>query len=707
MKESKLEIKILKVLKLSKRPFMSKGFLLRKSEIPRNNRQAFIKTLREMEQKGKVVFTDGKYALPERLNLVECEMTKVSSGYGFAETEEERFFIPGRLLKGAMVGDFVLVREISHNGASPEGEVVKIVKDSNEPFVATVKELRAGFGLVPDNMPSFVFKVKFGQEKGIKEGDKVSATIFEKADNHFDHVAKIEKIYGKADRAQVCAWAILDQHKIKKRFDKATLENAKEVFQSKITKEDRSQRVNLTKEVIFTIDSAESKDLDDAISIKKTKQGYELGVHIADVSHFVKPKSPLDNEAFERGTSVYYADQVIPMLPKEISNGICSLNPHEEKLTFSAIMQLDEDGCLVSYKFQKTIINSNLKGVYKEINQILSGVETPQISEKYKDVREAIFLLDELCNKLIRNREKRHALEIESDEAKFIIDQGGDPVDIIPRQRGKSERIIEECMVLANEAAARVSMEAGVPFLYRVHQRPGEKKLTELISFLRIVGINPQNLQKAEITPADIGSILKKVQGKPLAPVVNMQVLRSMEKARYSVEEIGHFGLALDFYSHFTSPIRRYPDLVIHRVLSDIVAGDKIPDIVKRYTKFMAVAAKSTSRSEVQAVEAERDCEDAYKAQFMTQFVGDIFEAKIVSVTNFGLYVALSNTVEGLVRVEQLPQGSWIAHEGYAYREAVSSRELKLGDQVKVKLIHTDVSLGQIDFSMKDLETKQ
>lgn len=703
MKLEKLKKIVFRKLKEANQEGLSMGAVLRQTGVSPQQKRMVQRALSDMIHNGKVVFSNKKYILSQALNLSHCTMTKVSSGFGFAENETQRFFIPGRLLKGAMEGDVVAVREISHNGTSPEGEVVQIIQDSAQPFVGTVVAMRSGgFGIIPDNMANFTFKVKFGAEKGAKEGDKVSASIFQKGDSHFDHMVAVQKVYGNAQRAQVCSWALLDHYQVKKRFDSETLDNAKQVFAKGVTEEDKRGREDYTDWTIFTIDSAESKDLDDAISLQKTKEGYLLGVHIADVSHYVTRKSPMDNEAYERGTSVYYADQVIPMLPKEISNGICSLNSNEEKLAFSALLELDSQGYLIKYDFRKSVISSKVKGVYSEINQILNGSADSQIKTKYEGLLDTIFLMDELADKLIANRSKRHALEIESQEAKIIVNENGDPEAIKARSRGKSEQIIEEFMVLANQASAKLSLDVGLPFLYRVHQSPGERKLGELVAFLRLMGMNTKELQKPEVEPKDIGQILENSIGKSTQNVIHMQVLRSMEKARYDTEEIGHFGLALAHYSHFTSPIRRYPDLVIHRILSEFVKGEKPQNIVKKYSRFVENAAKDTSKKEQLATECERACEDAYKAQYMSKFIGEKFEGTVNGVTSFGAYIALENTVEGLVKLEEFPKGSWIFHEGLGFVEITTGEKMNLGKKVQITVTGADVSLGQIDFSMRE-----
>ena len=577
------------------------------------------------------------------------------------------------------------------------------MKNANRPFTGTVVRMNAGLGIVPDSMDGFTFKIKFDKVKGAKPGEKVSATICNKTETHFLHTAEILKIFGDSSKASVCCYAILDENNVKKRFDKDTLAESEKIFSEGISEKDFEGRLDLRGEKIFTIDAKESKDLDDAISIKKTDDGYVLGVHIADVSHYVVPKSKLDNEAFTRGTSVYYANSVIPMLPKELSNGICSLSEGEDRLAFSAFVELDSNCKVTKSYFKKSIINSNIKGIYSEINSILDDSADDEIKAKYEIVSNEINILNEMTDILIKNRTNRGALEIESSEAKLIIDEDGNPTDIIRRDRGKSERIVEECMLLANEASAFLARSLEIPFIYRVHENPPAKKVEGLIEVLSFLGVNTKDLLKGEVTPKVVAELLDNARGTEQEKIIHTQILRSLAKAKYTVEPLGHFGLVLDNYSHFTSPIRRYPDLVIHRILGDVVTGLSPEKIKKRYEKFAVVASTQSSLKEVAATEAERNCEDSYKAQYMSQFMGKQFEATVSSVTNFGVYVELDNTVEGLVKAENFPLGKFELINHCIYKNQLGEGQLSVGSKVRVSLIATNTSLGQVDFMIKEI----
>ncbi|MEG2597579.1 MAG: VacB/RNase II family 3'-5' exoribonuclease, partial [Oscillospiraceae bacterium] len=380
---------------------------------------------------------------------------------------------------------------------------------------------------------------------------------------------------------------------------------------------------------------------------------------IADVSYYVRANTPLDEEAMRRGTSIYYANKVVPMLPKELSNGICSLNPNAERLAFSAIMTLSKDGKLMGYEFKKTVICSRVKGVYAEVNEILNGTADDSILKKYKDVLSMIPLMKELKDILGHNRKVRGAPDIDTAESKLILDENDWIIDIVPRKRGEAELIIEEFMLTANEAAATLAKKQEIPFVYRVHEFPDQDRLTTLHETLQALGI-PTKEMVGDVPAKVLSDILDEAKGKPCYPIVSRQVLRSMAKAKYCELPLGHYGLVLENYAQFTSPIRRYPDLTIHRILSDLVTKNRtIPEIKKTYGEYVKTSAAHSSATEIAAVRVERDCEDCYKAEYMESHIGETFDGLIASATSFGFYVSLANTVDGLVRAESLPDGQY------------------------------------------------
>ena len=459
-------------------------------------------------------------------------------------------------------------------------------------------------------------------------------------------------------------------------------------------------RTDLRDLPIFTIDGADTKDIDDAISIEKTAKGFKLGVHIADVSNYVKKGTALDKEANRRGTSVYIADMVIPMLPKELSNGICSLNPNEDRLAFSCLMELDDSGEITSYRFVKSLIRSRVKGVYSEVNRILAGEADDALKEKYAEVIEEIPLMNRLAAVLIKNRENRGAPEINSVESKIICDEKGICIDIKARERGVSEQIIEEFMLAANNCAAKVGMNNHIPFVYRIHEPPSAEKLMMLKDTLTAMGIEPKGINESSAAK-DLAQLLRDTGEDPRSPIIHRMTLRTMMKAKYSENPLGHFGLVMKEYAHFTSPIRRLADLSIHRILTDYVIGEG-SKLEKRYTRFAADNSARATDTELLAVNAERDCEKYYAAEYMKNHIGEQFEGTISGVIGSGIFVELPNTVEGRIDIFNLPEGEYEVRNNIALVETLSNTAYTMGDKVKVTLAAVNVGMGQIDFTLDE-----
>ncbi|MBR6925471.1 MAG: VacB/RNase II family 3'-5' exoribonuclease, partial [Oscillospiraceae bacterium] len=517
----------------------------------------------------------------------------------------------------------------------PEGEVISIVETADATITGVLDQEYRELFIIPDTMSKTAVRV-VENECGAKLGDKVIARIIARGTSHSAHKAAIVSTFGSSEKASSCAMALLKVSGISLEFPADAQAEAKKLSEDGIRPEDLKKRLDLRDEIIFTIDSAESKDLDDAISIARTDTGYQLGVHIADVSHYVKGNSPLDKEALVRGTSVYYADRVVPMLPKELSNGICSLNPGEDRLAFSCLIDLDKQAKIKGYKFHKTVIRSAVKGVYKEINTILDGTATDETKQKYARVNDNIFIMNELADILMENRDKRGAPSLETSESKLIINENDICVDVVPRTRGKSEMIIEEFMLLANQCAANLARTSKIPFVYRIHEDPSLEKLADMKDFLTRMNIEFPHF--SEVKPAHSAEILKNNRDNEKFPVINNILLRSMAKAKYAPDPVGHFGLALEDYSHFTSPIRRYPDLAIHRILTDLTSGCDAEWLTKRYQSFVTNASERSTSTEITAVKIERDCEACYMAEYMKAHLGEEFEGIISSVTDFGFY---------------------------------------------------------------------
>ena len=537
-----------------------------------------------------------------------------------------------------------------------------------------------------------------GQLNGAQFGDKVGAVLTGRGGRHMDHRAAVTERFGSSDYACECAKAILYGRDVRQEFPDEVLQEASAYDNAQIDPAEAAHRMDLRGLPIFTIDSAETKDIDDAISLMRLQSGgYELGVHIADVSHYVRPDTALDGEAFERATSIYYADKVIPMLPQQLSNGICSLNEGEDRLAFSCLMRLDEKGNIHGYQFVKTVIRSRVKGVYKEINALLDGTAGQELQDKYSEVLAQLPVMNELYEKRLALRRERGAMEIESDEAKLVMDENGRCVDIVKRSRGVSECMIEEFMLLANQCAANAGRTHRVPFVYRVHEAPDAEKMEKLRATLRACGLHP--VFKGEIpTQLELSALLDEARDTPVRIPVHTGVLRSMQKARYSPEPLGHYGLVLKDYAHFTSPIRRYPDLAIHRILTDMLVGAPHERLVKNYTDFAARSSEQSSQKETAAVRIERDVEDLYKAEYMHGHLGEVYTGTVSGITARGVFVALDNTVEGFVPAAQLCKGEAAVTEGVSLTDPLTGRTWMMGTPIQVKVAGADVALGRIDF---------
>ena len=527
-----------------------------------------------------------------------CKVVKLGKNFAFVMLEDgtSDIFIPGRFTKGAMPGDDVLVEKFEHPRVegSDEGAILAILTEKND-LVGTVRRVEGRLRFVPDDCPAITMPLARDCEGGAKDGDKVAVEILNRGNRQEDHRVGVAMRFGSSDEAKRCAKALLYAKDIRTRFPDKVRDEAKKFEGAEVSEKDCEGRMDLRALPIFTIDSAETKDIDDAISLTRTSDGgFELGVHIADVSNYVKPGTELDNEAFSRATSVYYADQVVPMLPKALSNGICSLNENELRLAFSCLMRLDKEGNLTDYRFVKSIIRSRVKGVYSEINALLAGTADAEIKAKYADVIDQLPAMKELYGHRARLRKERGCMDIESGEVKLILDENGRCIDVKKRTSGESESMIEEFMLLANQCAAHFARVKQIPFVYRVHEEPNAEKLERLHALLQACGIN-DHFAKDVPTPKELSAILEGVRGTPYEQIINTGMLRCMSKALYEEKPKGHYGLVLKDYAHFTSPIRRYPDLAIHRIMTDMLKGTEKETMILRYTDFAERASKQSS----------------------------------------------------------------------------------------------------------------
>lgn len=632
-----------------------------------------------------------------------CKVVKLGKNFAFVMLEDgtSDIFIPGRFTKGAMPGDDVLVEKFEHPRVegSDEGAILAILTEKND-LVGTVRRVEGRLRFVPDDCPAITMPLARDCEGGAKDGDKVAVEILNRGSRQEDHRVGVAMRFGSSDEAKRCAKALLYAKDIRTRFPDKVRDEAKKFEGAEVSEKDCEGRMDLRALPIFTIDSAETKDIDDAISLTRTSDGgFELGVHIADVSNYVKPGTELDNEAFSRATSVYYADQVVPMLPKALSNGICSLNENELRLAFSCLMRLDKEGNLTDYRFVKSIIRSRVKGVYSEINALLAGTADAEIKAKYADVIDQLPAMKELYGHRARLRRERGCMDIESGEVKLILDENGRCIDVKKRTSGESESMIEEFMLLANQCAAHFARVKRIPFVYRVHEEPNAEKLERLHALLQACGIN-DHFAKDVPTPKELSAILEGVRGTPYEQIINTGMLRCMSKALYEEKPKGHYGLVLKDYAHFTSPIRRYPDLAIHRIMTDLLKGTGKETMILRYTDFAERASKQSSEREVIAMQIERKAEDCYKAEYARRHLGECYEGTISGVTQRGLFIELDNGVEGFVPASSLTPSGTSLTEGVRLTDPASGKTWSLGDKMMITIVRADVNLGKIDFEV-------
>ena len=646
-----------------------------------------------------------KITLPKNAGYLKATIVRHSGGFCFAKPEDESVadvFIHGADDKGAMPGDLVLLKNITMEAKGPAGVVHKIIEKGTRVITGVymknpLMHNKDGFIEADEGFAHALPIVKGGSLKA-KNGDKVKAAVaFDQKTKKI--YARVIKIYGRADSAKICADAIIDGAGIPTKFTVPVKREAALAAAMPITDEEIAKRLDLRDEPIFTIDGADAKDLDDAISVKKLAKGWELGVHIADVSHYVREGTRLDESAMDRGTSVYFADRVIPMLPVEISNGCCSLNAGTKKLTFSAIMTLDEKGELVDYRFEKSVIVSKVRGVYSEVNEIIDGTASAEIKEKYGEVYEEIFAAQELAELLKAKAKQRGELEIESTELRFVLDENGVCIDVSERDRGQAEELIEQFMIMANRAAALYAKSAGIPFVYRVHEAPEPEKLETLANLAAACGFNVRRLKEG-VHQTDLATLINTAKETPYSKLISTQVLRSMAKARYDYRPLGHFGLSLEDYCHFTSPIRRYPDTSIHRILTDLISGVPVDEIERKFDGFAKESAKMSSDRELRAMRAERDSEKFYAAEYMTKHIGEIHQGVVSGITNKGLFVAIENGIEGFVNLTEDEKAYFEYNGTTTTKDRKSGVSYSIGDIVTIEVKSAEIALGTVDFAL-------
>ncbi|MCL6457793.1 MAG: ribonuclease R, partial [Gorillibacterium sp.] len=676
----------------------------------------FVKLLDALEGKGLVIRDrTERYGLPERMNLIRGRMQAHAKGFGFLIPEDREHpdvYINASDMNGTMNGDTILVRVTNRSaaGGKLEGEVVLIVTRAINQVVGVFQNLETYGFVLPDDKrlarDIFVPKDAF---MGAVTGQKVVARIVNYPEGRSAAEAEIVEILGHKDDPGVDILSIIRQFKLPESFTEEVLAEA-ELAPDTIKDAELVGRRDLRGETIVTIDGADAKDLDDAVNVKRLENGnYYLGVHIADVSYYVRESSELDKEAYSRGTSVYLVDRVIPMLPHRLSNGICSLHPQVDRLTMSCEMEIDEHGNVIKHDIFTSVIRTVERMTYTDVRKIVEKSD-PEVLERYKDLVDNFLLMEELALLLRGKRMKRGAVDFNFQEAKIIVDETGKPTDIVKRERSIAEQIIEEFMLKANETVAEHFYFLKVPFLYRVHEEPDSEKLLRFAEFITAFGYALKGGPANKIHPRSLQTILEDIKGTKEEAVISTVLLRSMKQARYDSQALGHFGLSADFYSHFTSPIRRYPDLIIHRVIREVL--EKGGALSEKRTDYLASRmddyARQSSERERIAVEAERETDALKKAEFMLDKVGEEFEGIISGVTGFGMFIELSNTVEGLIRMSDLTDDFYNHHEAqHMLVGERTGRTFRLGDEIKVRVVKVNVDERNIDFELLDMKKRE
>ncbi|WP_066192460.1 MULTISPECIES: ribonuclease R [Gracilibacillus] len=673
-----------------------------------------VKALNQLEDSGDLVRTrKNRYGLPEKMNLIKGTIQMHAKGFAFLLPENEDMddvYINQADLLSAMNGDKVFVRvdRSNEDGKRSEGVVVRIIERYSNKIIGTYEDNGAfGFVIADDKrIPNDIFVPK-GEAKGAIEGHKVIVEITKYPEGRMSAEGRIVDILGHKNDPGMDIMSIIYKNGIGVEFPEEVLEQA-ENTSAEIKPEELKGRRDLRDQTIVTIDGADAKDLDDAVTVTKLDNGhYKLGVYIADVTHYVKEDSPIDREALDRGTSVYLVDRVIPMIPHRLSNGICSLNPQVDRLVLGCDMEIDDKGSVVNHEIFQAVIRTTERMTYKAVNQILAEQNQATI-EEYQSLVPMFQEMEELAEVLRRKRFGRGAIDFDFKEAQVVVDEKGKAEDVVIRERSVGERLIEEFMLCANETIAEHFHWMDVPFIHRVHEDPEPQKLQTFFEFIGRFGYIVKGTSN-EIHPQALQQVLDQVEGTDEDMIISKLMLRSMKQAKYDPQSIGHFGLATEFYTHFTSPIRRYPDLIVHRLIRTYLIEGKLDPKTRQYWKDrMPDIAKHASQKERAAVDAEREVDDLKKAEYMQDKIGEEYEGVISSVTNFGLFVELPNTVEGLVHVSYLTDDYYHFDEkAYAMIGERTGNVFQVGDTVTIKVAQVNLEERAVDFEMVGMKPRK
>ena len=659
-----------------------------------------LKVLNEMEQEYKIYRTrKDKYMLFENGNLKKGKLMSTKKGYGFVDIEgNEDVFVPTVNLNGAINGDEVVVEITSKKGLKLEGRIVKVLERKLKQSVGKIyfKNNKCMVDL-DDQKLNLDVELSYEDSKNLVSGHKVVVELLQRKDDK-TYVGKLVRVLGHIDDPGIDILSIAAKYEIDPEWPEEVKNELKNI-PNEVFEEELKDRKDLRNQMIFTIDGDDTKDIDDAISIEKKENGnYVLGVHIADVSYYVKEDSELDKEAYKRGTSVYLANTVIPMLPHELSNGICSLNPNVDRLAMSCVMEIDNTGEVVEYDIVQSVIKSRKQMTYKNVNKI---IEEDIIPEGYEEFADTLKEMKKLADILRKNKVNKGYIDFDIDEAKIITDENGKAIDVVLRNRGAGEKLIEDFMIAANETVARHISYMEYPFVYRVHGEPNEEKINSFLSFVSVLGYQVHKMDK--ITPKNMQKLLNELKDAKEYSIISSLLLRSMQKAIYDSNNIGHFGLASKCYTHFTSPIRRYPDTTVHRLLRKyLFSKNTDADTVRYWEQKLVPLCEHTSERERASIECEREVDDMKMAEYMEDHIGEEFKGVVSGVMSFGMFIELPNKIEGLVRVDDLTD------DYYTYDESTQSlignnnkRGYRLGDDVTVVVKAASKENHTIDFVLK------
>jgi ribonuclease R len=675
-------------------------------QVPRGAKNDLKLILDQLVSNGKLVLdVQGRYRVPgDDVRTGTFSGTQKGFGFVIVEGEAEDIFVPAEATKGALHGDKVMVVVKSEQtGKRKEGAVVNILERGKNEIVGTFEKSKSFGFVVPDNQ-------KFGKDifipkeftQGAVTGHKVVVKITNYGDATQSPEGKVIEILGHVNDPGVDIMSVIKAYELPVEFPEEVMRSLDRVPEE-IDSVEAASRMDIRSLQTVTIDGEDAKDLDDAITLTKEGGIYHLGVHIADVSHYVREGAPLDKEALKRGTSVYLVDRVIPMLPHKLSNGICSLNPGVDRLSLSCFMDIDAKGNVLGHQIAETVMRSDRRMTYTNVAKIVEE-QDEEVCREYEEFVPMFLLMQELAELLRERRHKRGSINFDFPESKIIVDKMGKPLEIKPYERNKATKIIEEFMLIANETIAEDFYWQEIPFVYRTHDNPDEEKIRKLAIFINNFGYSIK-LGQEEIHPKEIQKLLIKVEDTPEEALISRLTLRSMKQAKYTVVNTGHFGLSAKYYCHFTSPIRRYPDLQIHRIIKENLSGKLGENRLKHYEKILYEVADHSSKTERRADESEREVEKLKKVEYMMEHIGETFEGVISGVTGWGMYVELPNTVEGMIRVSEMRDDYYIYdEERYQMIGEHTKKIYKLGQKVTVEVVNADKVQRSIDFALVEAE---